>query len=253
MLDSYTILPVMVLSFIVSIAVIIASVVGLAINKRRFVLAAQISLPLAIIALAGTFAAYRFRNAGLWLPPLPDSVGNWKASDTPILPTTLAMLGNPMANGHEYRNGYGEIVYSSSVCAGPFENYHDPTVCVPGNGFYLTAKKTIPMGIGNWKVRAMIFKRTSSTAGDIRILMYYWTQTRKGDTATEARMGNFRDIAARFQTGYSAVIKGDQNVILRIYTIIPPTDEEGRQAQHNLNEICRETYKNLLADGAKKS
>ncbi|MBC8135357.1 MAG: exosortase-associated EpsI family protein [Fibrella sp.] len=252
MFEGEAITPIIKASFLISSLALILSIVGLFVSKRRYALALQVALPLAVIALAGTFSTYRFRHAGLWLPPLPDNVGNWKAVDTPVSKDTLALLGFPMARGHEYQNPFGEVVYSSAVCAGPFENYHDPTVCVAGNGFDLTAKKTIPMGVGDWKVRAMIFKK-SGPNGDLRIMMYYWTQTRRGNTATEARMGNFRDMGARLQTGYSSVVKGDQNVIMRIYTVIPPDDIDGEQSQRNLNEVCTATYKLLVEDGAKKN
>ena len=250
-MENGAITPVIIASFVVSAIALLIAVAGLLMSKKRFALAAQVALPLAVIALVGTFATYRFRNAGQWLPPLPDEVGNWTATDTPIPKETLSILGYPMARGHEYTNKFGEVVYSTLVCAGPFENYHDPTVCVAGNGFALTAKETLPMDLRDWNVRAMIFKR-SMAQGDLRIMMYYWTQTRKGVTATEARMGNFRDMAARMQTGYSAVVKGDQNVILRIYTIVQPDDPDGVQAQRNLNEVCRATYQKLIADGEAK-
>ena len=243
--------PIIIVSFVVSAIALVLCLAGLAVNRKRFALAAQVALPLAVIALVGSFATYRFRHAGQWLPPLPDEVSNWKASDTPISKETLSILGYPMARGHEYTNPFGEVVYSTLVCAGPFENYHDPTVCVAGNGFALTAKQTLPMDLRDWKVRAMIFKR-STPQGDLRIMMYYWTQTRRGQTATAAQMGTFRDVLARMQTGYSAVVKGDQNVILRIYTIVQPDDPNGVQAQRNLNEVCRATYKTLYADGQKQ-
>lgn len=252
MLQSEAVTPIITAGFIISALALILSIAGLFISKRRYAVALQVAIPLAIVALAGTFSTYRFRHAGLWLPPLPDNVGNWKAIDTPVPKETLSLLGYPMARAHEYQNKFGEVVYSSAVCAGPFENYHDPTVCVAGNGFDLTAKKTLPMGIDDWKVRAMIFKK-SGQDGDLRIMMYYWTQTRRGNTATEARMGNFRDMAARFQTGYSSVVQGEQNVIMRIYTVVPPDDVEGKQSQRNLNEICAATYKLLREDGVTKN
>lgn len=251
MFSSEAVTPVIIAGFVISFLALALSVVGLFFGKRRYALALQVALPLAMIAFAGTFATYRFRHAGLWLPPLPESIGNWKAVETPIPKSTLALLGYPMARGYEYQNQFGEVVYSSAVCAGPFENYHDPTVCVTGNGFDLTAKKTLAMGMGKWKVRAMIFKK-STPNGDMRIMMYYWTQTRRGNTATEARMGNFRDMFARLQTGYSSVVQGEQNVIMRIYTVIPPDDVDGKQSQYNLNEVCAATYKLMLEDGAKR-
>lgn len=250
MFNSAAINPIIVTSFVLAALVSLLSLAGFFLNRRRFGAAAQVVLPLALVALAGTVATYRFRYAGLWLPPLPDNVGNWKATDTPLSQGTLDILGDPMAHGHEYSNPFNETVYSSVVCAGPFENYHDPTVCVVGSGFTLTAKKTVAMGEGDWKVRAMVFKQNGAADG-VRLMMYYWTQTRRNHTSTAAQMGNFRDIGARLQTGYAAVVQGEQNVIVRIYTEIHPDDTGGAQAQRNLDEICRATYRMLAADGAK--
>jgi hypothetical protein len=239
-----------IIGFIVGIIAFCFVIYGL--TKRRYRLISQIGLMLAAIALAGPFAAYRFKRAGLWFPKMPDNVRNWRATQMPVSKDQMAMLGNPMADARMYMNPFGEIVESSMVCAGPFENYHDPTVCVVNQGFVMTAKKTMPLGVGNAQVRAMIFK--STRVENVRILMYYWTQTRDGEVATEARMGNYRDMLARFNTGYDAVVRGKQVVIVRNYAILRPDDPNGMQAQYNLTEISRETYKALKADGeAKKS
>lgn len=207
---------------------------------------AGIGLLTAAAAFASNLSTVRFVHAGKWLPEPPSEVGSWTASVSEMDPNIRAMLGNPQANQAEYVNAFGEVVYYTAVAAGPFENYHDPTVCVGGNGFSLTAKRefVLPVDGAGPRVRAMLFKR-----GDLRILMYYWTQTRQGQTATEARMGNYKDIVARFQTGYDAVVRGDQTVIIRNYTVVPPDDPLGVQSQRNLDEISRETYRTLRASG----
>ena len=201
-------------------------------------------------ALFGTFAGYRFYQAGQWLPPLPEKVGVWEMTEAPLAPSTLELLGNPKATGSDYSSPFGETVQASLVAAGPFENYHDPTVCITGGGFQLTSKKTFPIdGPHSAQVRAMIFKN-----GGTRILMYYWQQNRDGSSSSEPRMGNYRDILARLQTGYGAVIDGHQTVLVRIYTFIPPDDKDksvpsedklGVQAQKNVNEIATSIYHSL--------
>ena len=204
-------------------------------------------------ALFGTFASYRFTHAGQWLPPLPEKVGVWEMTEAPIASNTLELLGNPKSTGSDYSNPFGETVYASLVAAGPFENYHDPTVCVTGGGFHLSARKTFNVdGPKSGQIRAMIFRK-----GESRILMYYWQQNRDGSTSPEARMGNYRDIAARLQTGYGAVINGHQTVLVRIYTFISPQNKEGGppsedkkgvQAQKNVDEIARSIYRSLQKD-----
>jgi hypothetical protein len=211
---------------------------------------------IAATAALGAFAGYRFTRAGQWLPTMPLTVGEWEGVDAPIPNGVLKLLGDPppMAAGRQYISpfsSFGEVVYASVVCAGPFENYHDPTVCVPGGGFTLTGKKVFAMdegGKGN--VRAMVFKRPTGQYGDVRILMYYWQQNRKGETATEARMGNYRDLGARWNTGFGSVVLGNQNVLVRVYTFIQPNDPKGVQAQRNVEQISRALYKHIETVGS---
>jgi len=203
---------------------------------------------IAVAAALGTFSSYRFVHAGQWLPPMPDSVDQWTGVEAPLPQNTLAILGNPMAAGRDYTNPFGEIVRASLVSAGPFENYHDPTVCVTGGGFTLSAKKTFHIdGPGSGECRAMVFRH-----GDYRIIMYYWQQNRDGSTSPEARMGNYRDILARLQTGYGAVVQGHQTVLVRIYASIGEDDADGVQAQRNIDDIARAIYHSLKKDGTGK-
>lgn len=200
------------------------------------------------IALLGTFASARFKHAGDWLPAIPNSIRVWESIDTPIDSNVLRGLGNPQTAAKVYYNPLGERVYASVMAVGPFENYHDPMVCVAGGGnFFLTAKKIFRIdGSNSGKIRAMIFKRRDS---DVRMLMYYWQQNRDGTTDTAARMGNYRDIQARFDTGYGAVVKGNQTCLMRIYTFINPEDTNGAQAQRNVELISRTIYHTLRKDG----
>lgn len=191
--------------------------------------------------LLGTFATLRFAHAGDWLPTMPYSISGWEMTDTPLDATTLEKLGNPKSSAANYTNAFGDIVQASLVSAGPFENYHDPTVCVTGGGYNLTAKKTFPIeGPGSGNIRAMIFKN-----GDNRILMYYWQQNRDGNTASEPRMGSYRDMMARFSTGYDAVIQGNQTVLVRILAPINQDDRNGILAQRNVDAIARTIYRSL--------
>jgi hypothetical protein len=205
-------------------------------------------------ALFGAFASYRFTYAGLWLPSIPDKIGYWEGLDSPVPEAVLRGLGNPppKAVGRQYVSPFQERVFATFVTAGSFDNYHDPTVCVPSNGFLLTGRKLFAQDGPNGEkgaIRAMIFKRNDPKYGDVRILMYYWQQNRRGETATEARMGNYRDLSARFNTGYGTVVRGNQNVLVRVYTFLAPDDPKGVQAQRNVEEISRALYHHLLKEG----
>lgn len=210
---------------------------------------------IAAVGAVGAFATQRFHNAGEWQPTPPDNIGLWEGIDTPIPQATLALLGNPHGAGRRYVNSFGEEVFGSLVSAGAFENYHDPTVCVPTAGFGLSGKKlfTLDNKPDGCKIRAMVFKQTRMQDGQngtpLRILMYYWQQNRDGSTDTAARMGNYRDMESRFQTGYGAVVKGNQTVLVRIYTVIAPDDSDGVQAQRNVQEIAQAYYTTLKKEG----
>lgn len=206
-------------------------------------------------ALFGAFASYRFTYAGSWLPSIPDKIGYWEGFDSPVPDEVLRGLGNPppKAVGRQYVSPFQERVFATFVTAGAFDNYHDPTICVPSNGFNLTGRKVFtqdaPDGKDKGNVRAMIFKRSDSRYGEVRILMYYWQQNRRGETATEARMGNYRDLSARLNTGFGAVVMGKQNVLVRVYTFLAPDDPKGVQAQRNVEEVSRALYQHLLQEG----
>lgn len=215
-------------------------------NDRGFV---RIGVVLLITVLLGAFVSYRFARAGDWLPRVPDRIGVWEATDTPIPPTILRMLGDPKALGREYHNPLGETVYVSLVSAGQFENYHDPTVCVPGSGFSMTALKLIPLDKeGKAKARAMVFRR-----GEQRIVMYYWNQSRDGHTDMEARQSTYRDLLARLRTGFGSVVLGRQTCIVRVYTGVGRIDPLGAQAQRNVEELAQAVHAALKAEGRRPS
>jgi hypothetical protein len=213
---------------------------------------------IAVTAVLGGFASSRFRHAGAWLPSIPNTIGYWEGADNPPPASMLHLLGDPLALQKDYTNPFSdalrEVVVASVVAAGPFENYHDPTVCVTGSGFVLTALKVFPLdGPGGGKVRAMIFKKTGvgrdGKPADARILMYYWQQNRDGSTDTEARMGNYRDWVARLKTGFGAVVLGHQTCLMRVYQQIAPLDRNGEQAQRNVHEISVALYRALKESG----
>jgi len=215
--------------------------------KRVFV---QMTALIAMTAGLSFFSQARIEAAGGWLPTLPASVRAWEGIDQPVSQGTLALLGNPRALSREYINHVGDSVLLTLVTAGPFENFHDPTVCVGGTGVWaFTGKKQFPIdGPGSAEVRAMIFQRRDSPKH--RIVMYYWQQARDGFAACDPMMGNFRDLPARFRTGFGAVVLGRQSVLLRIYTLYNEDDDpEGLIAQRNVHIISRAAYHHLLKEG----
>jgi hypothetical protein len=59
-------------------------------------------------------------------------------------------------------------------------------------------------------------------------------------------MGNYRDMAARFETGWSVVARGRQTIILRNYMLFDEEDDPlGVRAQQSVHEVSRAIYRSL--------
>ena len=217
--------------------------------------ASFLTAAMATTAAFGAFASYRFTRAGEWLPRPPLTIGKWTAEEEPVPPETMALLGNPQALGFGYRSPfYGrpplpEEVQVSLVAAGPFENYHDPTVCVGEGDYFLTATRTLPLdGPGSGVARVMIFRHRRVPS--VRIVMYYWQQNRDGSVDHEPRMGNYRDVGARFKTGFGAVLRGQQTVIVRNFMLFSGEDDpQGIHAQRCVADISRAVYRSMRGEG----
>jgi hypothetical protein len=213
------------------------------------------TLMIAGAAGLGLLSAVRLDYAGKWVPRLRPTFGQWDITEQPVEPTVYSTLHFPtQIYSRSYRNPMGEEVNASLVTAGPFENYHDPTVCVGGEGgaFIRTAQKAVSLDpAGKVKARAFIFQHRQDAKW--RILMYYWQQNRDGATSYEPRMGTYQDIRARLETGAGAIIKGDQTCIIRIFGIFhEDADPLGTQTQRNINEVSLHFYNTLRAEGKKE-
>lgn len=229
-----------------------------------FVLATlkKLTALLFVTGVLGLFIEHRMNRAGDWLPPLPKSVGDWTGQTVPIPKASLHILGDPKAEARVYHSSFGETVSVSTVAAGSFEAYHEPTVCMVGMGFAASAEKLLPItppdaanvaappaptsGVHSLALppsrqnyRALVFSNDQTGQ---RLLMFYWLQSRDGTTDTTRRMGTYRDIAARFQTGWGAVALGRQTVIVRVLTAISPDDVNGAQARRNVRALADATY-----------
>lgn len=216
---------------------------------------AFLTATIAATALLGAFASYRFTRAGEWLPRPPETIGAWTATEITVPPGILGLLGNPQASAFAYRSPFvdrpplSDEVQVSMVAAGPFENYHDPTVCVGEGAFRLTATKKVELdGPGSGKARVMVFRHRRIPT--VRIVMYYWQQNRDGSTDHEPRMGSYRDLGARFTTGFGAVVQGRQTVIVRNFMIFEQNDDPGGvHAQHAVQEISQSLYRAFKSEG----
>jgi len=58
------------------------------------------------------------------------------------------------------------------------------------------------------------------------MVMYYWQQRKSGSIDYRARMGNFRDMPARVEHGWSTLLNHDPTVIVRTYVLFDGRSSE---------------------------
>jgi hypothetical protein len=176
--------------------------------------------------------SYRMAAASTWLPSMPSALEGMTLQAHPVDENTLIMLGNPRGTAGAYFVGDARPVEVTMVTGGMFENYHDPTACVGQGQFETIGIDTVDIADGQEKavVRRLMFRHRENP--DIRMVMYYWQQRKSGSIDFRARMGNFRDMPARVEHGWSTLLNHDPTVIVRTYVLFDSRSteavEEGR-------------------------
>jgi hypothetical protein len=197
------------------------------------------SVTAALILLSG----YRLQQQGKWLPPLPDDYNStWSAYEVPLSQASLAKLGYPKAAGRYFVNPFGERVDTHIIATRSLDSYTEPAMLLTGYGFGTTAEKLIPLFGKDRLVRALILRNEASGT---RILMYYWVQYKGGSTETRVTQHTYKDVFPKLRIGLEAIIRGEQNCIVRVYTQVHPADHKGVQARRNLNAISRALYESM--------
>ena len=172
---------------------------------------------------------YRMAAASTWLPTMPQSLEGMTLLPHPVDQNTLIMLGNPRGTAGAYAEGDSRPVEVTMVTGGMFENYHDPTACVGQGQFETIGIDTVDIADGQEKaiVRRLTFKHRQNP--DIRMVMYYWQQRKSGSIDFRARMGNFRDMPARVEHGWSTLLNHDPTVIVRTYVLFDGRSTESAE------------------------
>jgi hypothetical protein len=170
--------------------------------------------------------SYRMAAASVWLPTMPEAVAGMTLQAHPVDQNTLIMLGNPRGMAGAYVDGDERPVEVTMVTGGMFENYHDPTACVGQGQFETAGIDTVDIADGQEKaiVRRLTFRHRENP--DIRMVMYYWQQRKSGSIDYRARMGNFRDMPARVEHGWSTLLNHDPTVIVRTYVLFDGRSSE---------------------------
>ena len=157
--------------------------------------------------------------ASTWLPTMPISLDGMTLQPHAVDQSTLIMLGNPRGTAGAYAVSGSRPIEVTMVTGGMFENYHDPTACVGQGQFETLGINTVDIAAGQEKaiVRRLAFRHRENP--DIRMVMYYWQQRKSGSIDYLARMGNFRDMPARVEYGWSTLLNHDPTVIVRTYVM----------------------------------
>jgi len=201
------------------------------------------------------FITARFARAGEWLPPLPERIVGaggveWRSQPSQLSAQSLAILGNPKWDARLYHNALGEEVAVCFIAAGSFDAYHDPTVCMTGNGFHRSAERLVPIDPTrpeeSRQFRSFVFRHAHDRTA---VVLYYWLQHQDGGTDTANRMGTYRDLWARLKTGWGAVVQGRQTVIVRVLAVVPPHDlESAPQARRNVRRVAEAVQRAMVTE-----
>lgn len=206
----------------------------------------SLSILFSVTAVIALVVCTRLAHEGIWFPDVPQTIGNWSATEVPLTREALAQLGAPPANGFRYTNPFSERVDTNVISTITYAAYHDPPICMSGYGYEMTAEKILPVFGPDTHIRAMILK--SDTDGQ-RILMYSWIQNKDGSTDSGKGLTLHSDIKARFTVGANKTFTAEPSCIIRAYIQIHPADRFGLQARRNLNQVCQGIYDALKADG----
>mgnify|MGYP000990000396 CR=1 FL=1 len=202
---------------------------------------------LVVTALLGLFIGFRLERQGQWLPRVPDQIGAWTAVERPLEDRTAKALGSPRSLGRQYVNLLDDRIETHVIAAESFDAFREPAMCMPGQGFSLTAEM-FPDVFGPGKqARAMVLKHDESGT---RVLMLFWVQYEDGSTTGLGPLrASAADLMPRLTTGFRAATSGKQAVIVRAYTFVSPTDPKAILARRGLYEVAQGLFKEIEKDG----
>ncbi|MGC8667774.1 MAG: exosortase C-terminal domain/associated protein EpsI [Chthonomonadales bacterium] len=201
----------------------------------------KLSALFAAAAAVSIFMDVRLQHAGDWMPSIPAELGVWSAREKQLSRMELETLGYPKYVARDYSNPAGDVVSMSVLAASSMNTYHDPRSCSLGNGYTLTGERIITLPGTPIRVRAMVLRN-----GDTRAIMYYWLQNSDGTSNTEGAIRH--DILARLasvRTIFSTVALGRKTCVIRVFTLVKPSDDFAIRARRNVAFISREIYKAL--------
>jgi hypothetical protein len=201
----------------------------------RFV---RLGVVLGISAVLFLGVAFRMSQRSAWLLKSPDKVNEiWVAVDTPLASDLRATLANPEAYGREYHNPFDEQITFQCISPGSFEAYREPPVF---SLYALSAQRELAV-LGpdkNKPVRAWILKRRDG----LRVLMYAWLQSKSGEVRLFGTSSAHQNILDRFEMGMNTLTQKEPWCLVRLFTIIPATDENATQTRQSLDAIARAIY-----------
>ena len=131
------------------------------------------------------------------------------------------------------------------ITAGSFDAYHEPAVCMSGQGYQVAREQLVPLAGPGTAVRALDLASDSH-----RIYLYHWLQDRKtGAADTGRRMGAYRDALSRLQTAFAALTQGRQTCIVRVMALVPSNDPSPERTRKQVHAVARAVYGKIRESG----
>jgi EpsI family protein len=139
---------------------------------------------LAVIAAAMSLSAFTANHAFgrlqamkprvLPVESFPRQIGDWTAGDdVPVEPRVQGFLPTARIVDRRYVNSTGQAVSCMLITASDILDFHNPNICLPGNGWELSEQRTLY--VGKQSINSMVGTRDGETAN-----VRYWFV---GDTA----------------------------------------------------------------------
>ena len=173
-------------------------------------------------AIIANRALPRLRPAPLRLAPierLPRQLGEWRCvGDIPLDERVRAVLPNARIVSRLYRSAAGERAQLLLETSPDPNEYHSPTVCLPGQGWNVVSSHPASVGAGS---RVSATEMEVDLEGQRSTVLYWYT--------TDHQMDKWEALKARLLSG-----RPPTRLFVEIAVPAAPTIREAESAAHSL-------------------
>jgi len=133
---------------------------------------AIIGLAMILTAIAANHTFGRLQYAQPHLLPIetfPRRIGRWKqeGEDRPIDQEVIKVLPTAHIVDRVYRDASGQIINLLMLTASDYKDFHDPNICLPGNGWQLSDRTT-------FLFQGQNINKMRASQRNTHLLVFYW-------------------------------------------------------------------------------